>query len=376
MQLILKIGVWFLQILYLPFKCLPVQNKIVFISRQSEEIPLDYLLICKELEKTNKQLKSVMLIRPIKGGIINKITYLLHMIRQMYHIATAQIVLLDGYCILISVLNHRKTLIIIQMWHAIGALKKFGYSILDKEEGRNREIATVLKMHNNYTYVFASGEKCTKFYAEAFNQPIEKIRIFPLPRLDLLLNRKYHDIIKKRIYEKYPQLCSKEKDIVVYAPTFRKDEAELFSKMNELLKKIDYKKYNVIIKSHPLSRGTINVSEAIVDMDFTTEEMFIVADVIITDYSAVLLEAMLLEKKLILYAYDYKSYCNKRDFYIDYGQVFEAIICENAESVINSLSNFNDLSLKYKSFIKSMVRETKIGYTKEIVLFLKDLLHN
>ena len=57
------------------------------------------------------------------------------MLRQMYHAATSEIVVLDTYCIIISLLKQRKSLKVIQMWHALGAMKKFGYSILDKGEG-------------------------------------------------------------------------------------------------------------------------------------------------------------------------------------------------------------------------------------------------
>lgn len=374
MRFILKFGIYILRILYFPFKLLPIQNKIVYISRQSEESPLDFRLICDELEKNNLEIKNVFLIKPIKNGLINKLEYLCHMFRQMYHIATAKIVLLDGYCILISVLKHKESLVIIQMWHAIGALKKFGYSILDKEEGRNKEIADVLKMHKNYTYVFTSGEECRKYYAEAFNQSIEKIKVFPLPRIDLLLNTRYHDLIKENILKKYPQLNAKEKRVIVYAPTFRKNENDLNSKINELLNKIDYRKCNVILKPHPLSKVNINNSNVIFDKKFTTEDFFLVADVIITDYSAILFEALLLKKSLILYAYDYESYCQKRDFYIDYKKTFQSILCDNSDKVVERLSDPDYHSQNYNRFISSMVRETRRGYTKEIVSFLESLL--
>ncbi|MFR3386223.1 MAG: CDP-glycerol glycerophosphotransferase family protein [Lachnospiraceae bacterium] len=74
--------------------------------------------------------------------------------------ATSKVVILDGYCILASVLNHKKDLRIVQMWHAMGALKKFGYAALGNEEGKNPEISKILQMHRNYDYVICSSENC------------------------------------------------------------------------------------------------------------------------------------------------------------------------------------------------------------------------
>ena len=110
------------------------------------------------------------------------------------------------------------------------------------------------------------------------------------------------------------------------------------------------------------------------DKKFTTEDFFLVADVIITDYSAILFEALLLKKSLILYAYDYESYCQKRDFYIDYKKTFQSILCDNADKVVERLSDPDYHSQNYNRFISSMVRETRRGYTKEIVSFLESLL--
>ena len=57
-----------------------------------------------------------------------------------------------------------------------------------------------MKMHNNYTYVFTSSEYTKPFFAEAFNQPIEKMKVFPLPRIDVLLDEKLREDKKKKIY--------------------------------------------------------------------------------------------------------------------------------------------------------------------------------
>ena len=137
MKFILKIIISILNFIFYFMKLLPVQNKIVYISRQSNQKSEDMALLeaaIYRLESTS--LKQVFLCKKFDGNIIYKFCYGFHMLKQMYHLATAKIVVLDSYCIAVSVLNQRSSLVVIQMWHALGALKKFGLSIVDKKEGR------------------------------------------------------------------------------------------------------------------------------------------------------------------------------------------------------------------------------------------------
>ena len=117
--------------IYFFFKLLPTKNKITFISRQSNVPSVDMILIENKLPK---DIKVVKLCKMLESGIVNKIKYLFHMIVQMYHIATSKIVVLDTYCILIGILKHKKSLKVIQMWHALGSFKKFGKSIIDTND--------------------------------------------------------------------------------------------------------------------------------------------------------------------------------------------------------------------------------------------------
>ena len=59
----------------------------------------------------------------------------------MYHISRSKVVILDTYCYLISNLKHKKDLVVIQIWHAIGICKKAGYAIVGKDEGRSEKEA-------------------------------------------------------------------------------------------------------------------------------------------------------------------------------------------------------------------------------------------
>ena len=70
--------------------------------------------------------------------------------------------------------------IVIQLWHAFGAFKKFGYQALDIAEGHTSGEAALFRIHRNNSWVICSGEGARKAFAEAFACPIE--RVLPLGR--------------------------------------------------------------------------------------------------------------------------------------------------------------------------------------------------
>ena len=141
MEYCIKVFKFLMNFIYKLFKLFKTKNKITFISRQSNNISIDFKLLVEEIKKESPNSKIVVLNKELNKSIISKIIYFFHMFAQMYHIATSKVVILDGYCIMISVLKHKKDLKVIQIWHALGSLKKFGYSTLGKNDGRDSKLS-------------------------------------------------------------------------------------------------------------------------------------------------------------------------------------------------------------------------------------------
>ena len=57
-----------------------------------------------------------------------------------YHLATARVFVVDDYFFPIYVIRPRAGTTIVQTWHACGAFKKFGYSVLDKSFGADEAL--------------------------------------------------------------------------------------------------------------------------------------------------------------------------------------------------------------------------------------------
>lgn len=329
MYFIMLIFTYFLKSIYFILKLFPIQNKIVFISRQTDMPSLDFRMLKKEIEKLDNKVKIVFVTKKMKKNLKAGLKSLKNIFIQMFHLATSKICITDGYNIPVSVLKHKKELKVFQIWHSLGAIKKFGYQTLNTS--KKKKVAKVLKMHKNYDYIISGSDAMTKYFAKAFNYDKNKFYSLGLPRIDYILN--YTKINKKKIYNKYPVL--KNKKIILYTPTFRDNDNY---KINEFINSVDLKKYALIVKIHPNMNYKINLKDNVyICNEFTSLQLLSVADYIITDYSAISIEAAILEKPIYLYVYDLNEYSNDPGINIVLNKELPNCVFENAEDLYKSL---------------------------------------
>ncbi|MCH5317017.1 MAG: CDP-glycerol glycerophosphotransferase family protein [Eubacterium sp.] len=359
-------------ILYSFFKLKKTENKVAFISRQSEEPSLDFLFLINEIKANYPQYKVEVLCKMIPAGIIGKIKYIGEFFRQMNALATSKVAVLDGYCILACMLTHKKELKIIQIWHALGAYKRFGKSILDMEGGSSSAMAKAFKMHSNYDLIAASGFDCVKYFSEAFGQPKEKFIPIGIPRMDHLTDEAENDKMKNAVYEAYPKLNNGKKTIL-YVPTFRdreEDVRELHTATRELIGSIDFNVFNLIIKHHVLDSGNEEIyvdskENPIVGASFEGMDLMPVSDYVITDYSSIIYEALLKELPIYLFCFDGEKYIDERGFYIDFWNDIPAVYSKTAQGIYDAVAeNMTVSHEKTEAFKKAYVNKKYPSITK------------
>lgn len=369
---VIRLGKGVLNFIYLFHKRTPVRHQITLISRQSDSPSLDLRMLKAQLNEDAPDMQVRMLCRKIPDGAAGKIGYIFYIIGPMMHaIAQSETIVLDGYCIPASILHHRKSLCIVQMWHAMGAFKKFGYAVLGEEEGYSPEIAKVMNMHKGYDYIFVSSEACRELLQPAYRCRLENMVVMPLPRVDFLRREEYTEPTRKRILKKYPFLSGSDKKNILYAPTFRKGAAPGMNSayIQRLIEKTDFTGYNLIIKPHPLMKEKIHSEDALIDTDFTSLEMLSVADYVITDYSAFILEAAVADKPVFRYVPDRKSYLNRRGFFVDLDQAAPGFASEDAGEVMRAIQEDRyDLS-EVRKFADTFI-EPRENCTESIAQFL------
>lgn len=278
-------------------------SKVSIISRENDYKSLDIRLIEKELKKRGIEVETLTR-RLSKDISFRSLGYLGHIAKQIKSIATSRVVLIDTYCIPISMLPVSRKTTVIQMWHALGAIKKFGWQTVDKKNGSSKKVAKLMKMHKGYDEVLASSDATAKFFCEAFDCTEDKIVKIGLPRIDYILKE---DVEKeKKIRNQYPRL--KTHKTILYAPTFRGSKA---ADIKSLVEAVDFTKYNLVVKLHPIDKlktDKIDKAGIIYDEIFDTYDILKVVDIVISDYSSFVIESSLLRKPLYLYIYDEEEY--------------------------------------------------------------------
>ena len=358
MTIIISIARAILNGIYALMKCRPLRNKITILSRESNEPSLDIQMLAEKFRELRPDWEVTVLCRKIPDGLMGKAGYCFHILTQMSHLAVSRACVLDTYCIPVSLLTHRKELYVAQMWHSVGTMKKFGYSILDQGEGRGRKVAEAMRMHKGYDVCFAAGEGYRWTLADGFGVPLEKIVIMPLPRVEALKDPDRREAVRTKIFEAYPEL-ENGKEKVIYCPTFRKSEKageEFREAFRELCEAWDFSRFDLIVKLHPLQREGLDASgfPVIMDSRFSTMDMFAVADRVISDYSCVIYEAGILNLPLYFYAYDFDSYMGDRGTYIDYRSEMPGPVTATGKDTAAALTGPYDMD-RLRRFIRKYV---------------------
>lgn len=324
---IFKLGA---RLIYVGLKLLPVQNKVVLMSRRLSKPSLDFKLLDKAIGLKYPDTKVVVLCHPIKQPI----AYPFQLIQEMYHLATAKACVAESYVIPVSILRHRSSLTVVQMWHALGAVKQFGYQTLDRPEGSSSRIAKLMQMHRGYDYVLSGSEAMAPVFAEAFNVEQSKVVPIGLPRVDYLLDDSQRQKNITAINKRYPEIGDRK--VILYVPTFRKDS---IVKMDELISKINAAsdKYCLIVKQHLHDKTDVDWGESIHDKSFDTDVLLARADYVVTDYSAVMFESAIAGVPTYFYAYDLDEYKSERGLNVDYETEMPGPVCRTVDELIEAI---------------------------------------
>lgn len=352
-----------LKIIYFFLKLLPTQKKIVFISRQTNDINLDFTMLKNEIHKQDPTIKMVFICQRIEKKLSSKLKYFFSIFRQMHHLATSKVCIIDSYCIPVSILKHKKKLFILQIWHSIGKIKKSGYQTLGLSSGRDEKLAKIMCMHKNYTKIIAGGKAFDKYYELGFNTTKDKLLHYGLPRIDYLLETE--EKTKKEILKKYPEF--KNKKIVYYAPTFRTYEVKGPEKLFEQTKKEDF---ILIVKPHPNQPLNLKYKHIYNCPEFKSVDLLTISDYVITDYSSISLEAAALNKKVLFYVYDYEKYIKNNGINLDPVKVMPKLTSKDINDLLKIIKNDTYDIETFEKFKKEYLPNDLGKSTKLIVNYI------
>lgn len=258
-------------------------------------------------------------------------------LRAGYALARARVVVLDDYFFAAYVTPRRPGTLLVQTWHASGAFKRIGHSVRDASFGADAALTERVTIHAGYDLCLVGSSAAAPHYAEAFGLPPDRFRWdLGIPRTDLFFDAPRRAAAEAEVRRRYD--IPADRRVILWAPTFRGDRVteardpaalDLAAVAGELASD-----HLLLLRLHPFvrARTAIPAEAAGFVRDASDHpdinELMLVADVLVTDYSSAIFEFSLLERPMAFFAPDLEAYERERGFYAGYrgwvpGPVFE-----------------------------------------------------
>ena len=251
----------------------------------------------------------------------------------------------------------------LQTWHGT-PLKRL---VRDIEAGKvsAQYLSTMRKESAAWDFLISPSAYATKCFETAFGFPIAggrgKVLEVGYPRNDKLNapaeeRAKTRERVRKQLGVKNAQT-----QLVLYAPTWRDTNRNAVGTL-QTVNHIDaatklptgfqlaYRGHSMTLDAHnsKTANGAIDVTDY---PDIT--ELYLAADVLITDYSSVMFDFAVTGKPMIFLTPDIEKYVSDRGFYFDFVAEAPGPICHTTAEVIGALENINDVAKQYAKGYKA-----------------------
>lgn len=237
----------------------------------------------------------------------------------------------------------RKEQVYVQCWHGT-PLKRLGYDLEASDNSMNsiREIRSKYRTDaHKFSYIISPSPFCTEKFATAWNlirtHQTDKIVEEGYPRNDRLIH--YSPEEKSDILRELG--IDDNRKIILYAPTWR-DNQHTSGEGYTYKTEVDFDKlrdslgddYVILFRAHYLVANSFDFArykEFVIDVSKYSDinDLYIAADLLITDYSSVFFDYANLRRPMIFYMYDLEQYANElRGFYLSLDELPGPIVKE------------------------------------------------
>lgn len=249
----------------------------------------------------------------------------------------------------------RKGNVFLETWHGT-PLKKLVFDMEEVVSASPMYKKTFYIQSRSWDYLVAANEFSAEVFKRAFvfDKPMLK---YGYPRNDIL-HADNKEEIAAQIKEKTG--IPRDKKVILYAPTWRDDEYYESGKYKFDLK-LDLKymreklsdEYVVILRTHYFIADNIDTA-GLENFVFNLSkyddiaELYLISDILITDYSSVFFDYANLKRPMLFFTYDLDKYRDVlRGFYIDMEKELPGPLLFTTEEIVNAVLNITSVSNEY-----------------------------
>ena len=257
--------------------------------------------------------------------------------------------------------HKRPEQVLLSTWHGT-PLKRLGFDMDNIHLNNPKTKETYLKDCKDWDYFVSQNPFSTEILPRAFGYDGKMLET-GYPRNDILYNADEAKVLQIRRDLNIPD----GKKVILYAPTWR--DVETHNLENEqyqleldlnLLREALSDEYVILIRTHYLISNNLNLDDF---GDFAVNvsgyediaELYLITDLLITDYSSVFFDFANLRRPILFYTYDLEEYESElRGFYIDIKTEVPGPLLQTSQEVLEAIQNIDEIneefSEKYDEF--------------------------
>lgn len=250
----------------------------------------------------------------------------------------------------------RKKHISVETWHGT-PIKKIGDDSNDNTALNENKLRTT----DTETIRCAQSEYDLEIFQRVLNASKGSFLLCDLPRNDELCNADNEKSARIKEMLNVPA----EKKVLLYMPTYREYWQDK-SGLTEMKQFINVDKweaelgdeYVLLIRAHYAVNKQIDFQDSSfvnnVSDYSNLNDLFIIADVLISDYSSAMIDFSILDRPILCYAMDYNEYLLKRGTYVDINTFLPCPIDTEEQALINRIKtlDYEHYSQRSKAFHK------------------------
>jgi len=342
------------------------RDRVVLATARVPTLDGNLLHIHAALRRLHPEIQPVLLLEPYSYGLLGKLGYLVRLVRGMYYLQTARLFVVDNAYLPIHVAPHRPGTTVVQVWHAAGALKRFGVDTRTPLAEPERTF-----LHRYYDAVVVGGDWSRGPYAAALRTPVERVLALGSPRTDFFVDDAALAAARERVLAIHPSLRGRR--VVLYAPTFRGrgiakraapglDAARLRAALPP--------DHALVLKTHPNLDPAATPRDGydvVADPRAEINDLLALTDVLITDYSSSVVEFAILRRPIVLLVPDLAEYEVDPGLYLDYRTEMIGTQVGDTDGVIEAIATDRFDRSDYDAFVERQLGTARGGASERFV---------